>query len=178
MGNLPPLSLIPVAISPRIFEKIRNDANFIFRGLGQDDSLKNLKPKIAWHCPFKHINYEWLVSLVLASTQLRQPYCLKNSYTGIMFIMEITHGNSPSVIVGVNVYIIDIQVLHIKKEWNAYMISLILKEQNVHRNTRTRFPTWQVERNRLQVFIANCSFILQNLIRWDVSSVCMQFEKI
>jgi hypothetical protein len=53
--NLPPVSLIPVAnsppvsltpvvhpldlrISPRIFEKIRNDPNAIFRGLGEGDS--------------------------------------------------------------------------------------------------------------------------------------------
>ncbi len=42
-ANLPPVSLTPVVhlnlrISPRIFEKIRNDPNFIFRGLGQGDS--------------------------------------------------------------------------------------------------------------------------------------------
>ena len=52
--NLPPVSLIPVAnlspvsltpvvhldlrISPRIFEKIRNDPNVIIRGLGEGDS--------------------------------------------------------------------------------------------------------------------------------------------
>jgi hypothetical protein len=38
-----PVSLIPVVhlhlrISPRILEKIRNDPNVIFRGLGEDDS--------------------------------------------------------------------------------------------------------------------------------------------
>jgi hypothetical protein len=53
-GNLPPVSLIPVAnlppvsltpvvhldlrLSPRIFEKIRNDPNVIIRGLGEGDS--------------------------------------------------------------------------------------------------------------------------------------------
>jgi hypothetical protein len=53
-GNLPPVSLTPVAnlqpvsltpvvhldlrISPRIFEKIRNDPNVIIRGLGEGDS--------------------------------------------------------------------------------------------------------------------------------------------
>ncbi len=52
-GNLPPVSLTPVAnlspvsltpvvhldlrISPRIFEKIRNDPNVIIRGLGEGD---------------------------------------------------------------------------------------------------------------------------------------------
>ncbi len=41
--NWPPMSLIPVAnlelrISPRIFEKIRNDPNVIIRGLGEGDS--------------------------------------------------------------------------------------------------------------------------------------------
>ncbi len=43
VANLPPLSLTPVVnldlrISPRIFEKIRNDPNVIFRGLGEGDS--------------------------------------------------------------------------------------------------------------------------------------------
>jgi hypothetical protein len=48
-GNLPPVSVTPVAnlppvvhlnvqISPRIFEKIRNDPNVIIRGLGEGDS--------------------------------------------------------------------------------------------------------------------------------------------
>ena len=42
-GNLPPVSLTPVLhlylrISPRIFEKIRNDSNVIIRGLGEGDS--------------------------------------------------------------------------------------------------------------------------------------------
>jgi hypothetical protein len=40
-GNLPPASLTPAAnlrISPRIFEKIRNDPNVIIRGLGESDS--------------------------------------------------------------------------------------------------------------------------------------------
>jgi hypothetical protein len=40
---LPPVSLTPVAslelrISPRIFEKIRNDPNGILTGLGETDS--------------------------------------------------------------------------------------------------------------------------------------------
>jgi hypothetical protein len=42
-GNLPQVSLTPVVhldlrISPRIFEKIRNDPNVIIRGLGEGDS--------------------------------------------------------------------------------------------------------------------------------------------
>jgi hypothetical protein len=42
-GNLPQVSLTPVVhldlrISPRIFEKIRNDHNVIIRGLGECDS--------------------------------------------------------------------------------------------------------------------------------------------
>ncbi len=41
-SNLPPVSLTPVVhldlrISPRIFEKIRNDPNAIIRGLGEGD---------------------------------------------------------------------------------------------------------------------------------------------
>jgi hypothetical protein len=43
VANLLPVSLIPVVhldlqISPRIFEKIRNDPSVKFRGLGEDDS--------------------------------------------------------------------------------------------------------------------------------------------
>jgi hypothetical protein len=43
VANLPPVSLAPVVhhdlrISPRIFEKIRNDPKVIFVGLGEDDS--------------------------------------------------------------------------------------------------------------------------------------------
>jgi hypothetical protein len=43
VANLPPVSLTPVVhldlrISPRIFEKIRNDPNVIIRGLGEGDS--------------------------------------------------------------------------------------------------------------------------------------------
>ncbi len=55
---LPPVSFIPVVhidlqISPRIFEKIRNDPDFIFSGLGGRWFMKkNLKQKISWHCPF------------------------------------------------------------------------------------------------------------------------------
>ncbi len=57
MANLPLVSLIPVVhldlqISPRIFEKIRNDPNVIFRGLEEDGSRKNLKQPISWHSPF------------------------------------------------------------------------------------------------------------------------------
>ncbi len=58
VANLLPLSLTPVVhldlrISPRIFEKIRNDPSIIIRGLGECDSWKkNLKQKISWHCPF------------------------------------------------------------------------------------------------------------------------------
>ncbi len=47
--HLPPVSLTPVAnlklqISPRIFEKIRNDPHGILRGLGETDSWK--KPEV------------------------------------------------------------------------------------------------------------------------------------
>jgi hypothetical protein len=43
VANLPPVSMIPVVhldlrISPRIFEKIQNDPNIIFRSLWEDDS--------------------------------------------------------------------------------------------------------------------------------------------
>ncbi len=48
--NLQPVSLIPVVhldlrISPRISEKIRNDPNVIFKGLGEDDSWKKPEAK-------------------------------------------------------------------------------------------------------------------------------------
>ncbi len=50
-GNLPPVSLTPVVhldlrISPRIFEKIRNDPNVIIRAWGKVIHEKNLKKKI------------------------------------------------------------------------------------------------------------------------------------
>ena len=43
LANLPPVSLTPMVhldlrISPRIFEKIRNDPTVIIRGLGEGDS--------------------------------------------------------------------------------------------------------------------------------------------
>jgi hypothetical protein len=48
--HLPPVSLTPVEnlelrISPRIFEKIRNDLNGILRGFGETDSLKKPEEK-------------------------------------------------------------------------------------------------------------------------------------
>jgi hypothetical protein len=51
-GKLPPVSLTPevhldLRISPRIFEKIRNDPNVIIRGLEEGDYEKNLKQKIS-----------------------------------------------------------------------------------------------------------------------------------
>ncbi len=50
VANLPPVSLIPLVhlylrISPRIFEKIRNDPNVIFRGLGEGGSWNKLEAK-------------------------------------------------------------------------------------------------------------------------------------
>ncbi len=36
------------------------DPNVIFRGLGEDDSWKNLKQKISWHCPFKGLAHQIL----------------------------------------------------------------------------------------------------------------------
>ncbi len=48
--HLPPVSLTPVAnlkllISPRLFEKIRNDPNGILRGLGETDSRKKTRSR-------------------------------------------------------------------------------------------------------------------------------------
>jgi hypothetical protein len=37
-GNLPPMVHLDLRISPRIFEKIRNNPNVIIRGLGEGDS--------------------------------------------------------------------------------------------------------------------------------------------
>ncbi len=56
--NLLPVFLTSVVhldlrTSPRIFEKIRNDPNVIFRGLGEGDSWKKPEAKFSWHCPFK-----------------------------------------------------------------------------------------------------------------------------
>jgi|688.fasta_scaffold429725_1 hypothetical protein len=59
-GNSPPVSLIPVTVVhldvaniSRIFEKNWNHPNVIFRALGENDSWKNQKSKISWHCPFR-----------------------------------------------------------------------------------------------------------------------------
>ncbi len=51
--SLTPVANLELRISPRIFEKIRNDPNGILRGLGETDSWKNQKSKISWHCRFK-----------------------------------------------------------------------------------------------------------------------------
>jgi hypothetical protein len=50
VANLPPVSLTPVVhldlqISPRIFEKIRNELNAIISGLGEGDSWKKPEAK-------------------------------------------------------------------------------------------------------------------------------------
>jgi hypothetical protein len=50
VANLPPVSLTPVVhldlrISPQIFEKIWNDPNVIIRGLGEGDSWKKPEAK-------------------------------------------------------------------------------------------------------------------------------------
>jgi hypothetical protein len=45
--HLPPVANLELRISPRIFEKIRNDPNGIIRGLGETDSRKNQKQKIS-----------------------------------------------------------------------------------------------------------------------------------
>jgi hypothetical protein len=72
VANFPPVSLIPVVhldslISPWIFEKIWNDPNVIFRGLGEGDLWKKPKEKISWHCPFKGIQktLTWLNGLIM-----------------------------------------------------------------------------------------------------------------
>ncbi len=64
--------LIPVVhlglrISPRIFKKYLKWPTLIFRGLGEDDSWKNLKQKISWHCPFNHDNYSQKLGFPQAS---------------------------------------------------------------------------------------------------------------
>jgi hypothetical protein len=67
---LPPVTLIPVAnlapvvhfdlrISPWIFEKIWNDPNVIFRGLGEGDSWKNLKGAQVWD--FGSLRFWWFL---------------------------------------------------------------------------------------------------------------------
>ncbi len=78
--NFPPVSTTPVVPEGKFtaagviytdapwpanistFEKIRNDTNVIFRGLGEDDSWKTLKQKISWHCPFKIVSQTLQVS--------------------------------------------------------------------------------------------------------------------
>ncbi len=63
----PPVSMTPVVhldlrISPRIFEKIRNNPNIIIRGLGEDDSWK--KPEASRE------------TVPFIRQQLREDYCI------------------------------------------------------------------------------------------------------
>ncbi len=51
--SLTPLTNIQSWLSPRIFEKIRNNPNWILRGLGTLIYEKNLKSKILCQTPFK-----------------------------------------------------------------------------------------------------------------------------
>ncbi len=44
-GNLPPVVHLDLLLSPRIFEKIRNDPNVIVRGFGESDSWKKPEAK-------------------------------------------------------------------------------------------------------------------------------------
>ncbi len=83
VANLLPASLIPVVllglqISPRIFEKIWNDPSVIFRGLGEDDSCKNLMQKISWHCPFKAL---WVWQMIMLRRGVRVLLCMHDSGT-------------------------------------------------------------------------------------------------
>ncbi len=91
--NLPPVSLILVVhldfwISPRIFDKIWNDPDVIFRGLGEDDLWKkNLKQKNSWHCPFNqtkirtvlylHVHVPHPIQYVSRSHEVRKSYVVK-----------------------------------------------------------------------------------------------------
>ncbi len=43
--------------SLRLFEQIWNNPDAIIRGLLEDDSQKNQKQKISWHCPFETFIY-------------------------------------------------------------------------------------------------------------------------
>jgi hypothetical protein len=51
VADLPPVVRLDLLISLNISEKIQNDLNIIFRGLGKMIHGKN--EKISEHCPFK-----------------------------------------------------------------------------------------------------------------------------
>jgi hypothetical protein len=70
---------LELQISPRIFEKIRNDPNGILRGLGETDSRKNLKSNISWHCPFKKLTNE--------TTNDERTSDTENGMTGAKFLL-------------------------------------------------------------------------------------------
>ncbi len=94
VANLPPVSLTPVVhldlrISPRIFEKIRNDPYVISRGLGEGDSWKNLKQKISWHCPFKGIKSAFIPIFSLLCTLKTRVWKLADRYKCTQLIGEI-----------------------------------------------------------------------------------------
>ncbi len=84
-GNLPPVSLTPLVhldlrISPRIFEKIRNDPNVIIRGLGKVIREKTWSKKISWHCPFNRMpfNAEWVETLKIQAKFSKKSNGFKN----------------------------------------------------------------------------------------------------
>jgi hypothetical protein len=52
--SLTPLTNLHLRLSPRIFEKIWIDPNWILRGPGDTDLWKNLKSKISCQTPSKH----------------------------------------------------------------------------------------------------------------------------
>jgi len=62
-----PVVLVELRISPRIFEKIRNEPKGILRGLAWGKLIheKNQKSKISWHCPFNEVLCLVLLLLVL-----------------------------------------------------------------------------------------------------------------
>ncbi len=88
VANLPPVSLTPVVhldlwISPRIFQKVWNDPNVIFRAWGKVIHEKNLKQKISWHCPFKEIL--WIKSPALFLVNCKGHIRYLSSYcTGVV----------------------------------------------------------------------------------------------
>ncbi len=74
-------------------KKIRNDPSVVFRGFGEDDSWKNLKQKIFWHCPFKYLKFSvlrWSIYLCPHVHQRTVPCALHSTTESLQNKMNLS----------------------------------------------------------------------------------------
>jgi hypothetical protein len=116
--HLSQVSLTSVAnlelwISPRIFEKIRNDPNGILRAWGKLIHEKNQKSKISWHCPCKDSKYTvyaffpctvCALHLHCAVTRIQYHECLVKIMVKVMSTSVLQFGQLVNRLVGIVQY--------------------------------------------------------------------------